>query len=46
MQSRTIPFGEFREIHSGETSKTGDSLHLMAVACKKLEEESGKSPAA
>lgn len=38
IQSRTIPPDEFREIHSDETAKTGDSLHLMAVACQKLEE--------
>ena len=41
MQSRTIPPNEFREIHSGETAKTGDSLHLMGVACQKLEEARG-----
>ena len=40
IQSYTIPPDEFREIHSGETAKTGDSLHLMAVACQKLEEAS------
>lgn len=44
IQSRTIPFDEFREIHSGDTSQTGDTMHLMAIACKELEQEAGKSP--
>lgn len=39
VQSHTIPFDEFREIHSGDTAKPGDSGHLMAVACQKLEQE-------
>ncbi|MYB10184.1 MAG: hypothetical protein F4Y28_09435 [Acidimicrobiia bacterium] len=39
VQSRTIPVDDFRQIHSGDTAKPGDSGHLMAVACQKLEQE-------
>ena len=31
-QSHTIPLDGFEQIVSGETSKPGDSLHLMALA--------------
>ena len=37
-QSYTLPPGEFREVISGETSKTGDSLHLMALARREREQ--------
>ena len=43
IQSRTIPFDDFRELHSGDTAKFADSTHLMTVALQTLEQEAEQS---